>query len=134
MKVYEWLDHRGKGEVSDWPRLQAAQKAKLDAKLDMLVGAEVDPLTKQANLPPQLLAGPNFDGQQFIYKLKCHGNVAMRPMICRGPFSDAEWTVLCRATERDKVLTPSNAAAIAEGRRLQLSTNRMLRRLLKDDQ
>lgn len=134
MKVYEWLDQHGKGEVSDWPKLQTAQRAKLDAKFDMLVGAEVDPVTKQATLPPQLLVGPGYGGQQFIYKLKCHGNVAMRPMICRGPVGDDEWTVLCRATERDNVLKPADAAVIAEGRRIQLSANRMLRRLLKDDQ
>lgn len=132
MRVYEWVDEGGKGEVSDWP-LQAVQRGKLDAKLDMLVGAEVDPKTKKANLPSQLLAGPNFGGQQFIYKLKGRGNVAMRPMICLGPFGDSEWTVLCRATEKDDKLIPANAADIAESRRKVILSNKFRRRLLRDD-
>lgn len=133
MKIYEWLDERHKGEVTGWPRLQPAQRAKLEAKLDMLSNAEVDPNTKQADLPPQLLVGPGYDGQPFIYKLKVHGNVALRPMICLGPLSDGEWTVLCRAAEKDNVLTPANAAEIAEQRRQQIRADSTRRALLVND-
>lgn len=133
MKVYEWLDDSGRGEVSDWPKLQAKQRAKLDLKLDMLSKAEVDPVTRRATLPPQTLVGPNFGGEQFIYKLKGRGNVAMRPMICLGPFGDDEWTVLLRAIERDDKLIPPDAAAKAEARRKLLLGNRLRRRILWDD-
>ena len=133
MKVYEWLDDRGKGEITDWPRLQSAQQARLDQKIDMLVNAEVDPKTRKANLPQTLLAGPNFGGQQHIYKLKGKGNVAMRPMVCLGPFGDDEWTILHRAVERDNVLIPADAADRAEARRMILKVNRLRRRLLRDD-
>jgi len=134
MKVYEWLDDGGLGEVTDWPKLQVAQQAKLDQKLDMLMNAEVDPKTRKANLPQDLLAGPGFGGQQHIYKLKGKGKVALRPMICLGPFgANDEWTVLYRAVERDGALIPADAADRAEERRRILERNRLRRRLLRDD-
>lgn len=99
----------------------------------MLVHAEVHPQTRQANLPQGLLAGPGVYGQVWIYKLKLKGNVALRPMLCRGPFSDNEWTILSRAKERDDVLIPANAADVAEERRLQIRADKTRRRLLVDD-
>ncbi len=133
MKIYEWVDDRGRGVVSDWPKLQQEQRAKLDAKLHMLVGAEVDERTKIANLPSDLLAGPGYGGEPFIYKLKARGRVQLRPMLCLGPFGDEEWTVLYPSIERQDRLIPPNAPALAEQRRQMILTNRNRRQLLIDD-
>jgi len=133
MKIYEWVDADGRGVVRDWPKLQKAQRAKLDSKLDMLVRAEVDPETRQANLPSDMLAGPGYDGQPFIYKLKARGNVQLRPMICLGPFDATDWTILYPSTEKAGVLRPPNAADLAEARRKEILANRNRRRLLIDD-
>ena len=133
MKIYEWVDERGRGVVSDWPKLQKAQRAKLDAKLQMLVRAEVDPTTRQANLPPDLLVGPGFDGEPFIYKLKSRGNVQLRPMLCLGPFDGTDWTILYPSIEKDDLLVPPNAANLAEVRRKEILANRDRRQLLVDD-
>lgn len=132
MKVYEWLDERGNGEVSDWG-LDSEPQAKLDGKIDKLVIAEVDPRTKKSNLPQDLLSGPGFDGHQYIYKLKGRGKVQLRPMVCLGPFADDEWTILHRAVERGNKLIPADAAASAERRRQILCKDRLRRRLLRDD-
>lgn len=133
MKIYEWIDERGRGVVTAWPKLQQIQRARLESKLDMLVRARVNPLTRQADLPSDLLAGPGYDGEPYIYKLKARGNVQLRPMICVGPFSLSEWTVLYPSVEIGGNLTPPNAATLAEGRRQQIVANKFRRRLLIDD-
>ena len=133
MKVYEWIDDDGKGEISAWPKLQTIQWAKLDGKIDKLVIAEVDPKTRKTTLPQTLLAGPNYEGYQHLYKLKGQGNVALRPLVCLGPFGLDEWTILIRATERDNKMLPADAAARAEARRQILWLNRFRRKLLRDD-
>ena len=119
MKIYEWVDKNGRGVVTNWPKLQESQRAKLDSKLDMLVNAHVDPKTRQASLSG-LLVGPGFGGQQYIYKLRVRGNVQLRPMICLGPLGMNEWTVLYPSTEKGDELIPSDAAALAEARRLEI--------------
>lgn len=134
MKIYEWLDENGKGVVTDWPKLQSSQRAKLDQKLDMLVRAEVDPQTRQANLPSNTLAGPGYDGEPFIYKLKVRGNVQLRPMLCLGPLDPPEWTILYDSVEKAGKLIPHNAAALAEKRRKEIVTDPNRRRLVVDDE
>jgi hypothetical protein len=133
MKVYEWIDENGVGVVTGW-RLQTAQRTRLDAKIDMLVKAVVDPVTRKADLPPNLLAGPGVYGQPFIYKLKARGNVQLRPMICLGPFDQTDWTILFPSTEKSGDIVPSNAADLAEIRRREILANRTRRRLLVDDE
>jgi hypothetical protein len=133
MKIFEWIDEKGVGVVSGWS-LQTAQRTKLEAKLDMLTKAVVDPVTRQANLPPDLLAGPGYDGQPFIYKLKARGNVQLRPMLCLGPFDQSDWTILYPSTEKAGLLIPADAASLAEARRLVILANKHRRRLLVDDE
>jgi hypothetical protein len=132
-KLYEWIDSSGDGVVSGW-KLQERQSAKLDSKLPLLCRAEVSPGGK-VDLPPGLIGGPGIDGQSWIYELKIHGNVALRPMLCLGPISrDREWTILARAVEKDRVLKPSNAAAMAEARRQDIIKNPDNRRLLWEEE
>jgi hypothetical protein len=133
MKVYEWVDENGVGVVTGW-KLQTVQRFRLDSKIDMLVAAVVDPVTRITNLPQNLLAGPGFDGQPFIYKLKARGNVQLRPMVCLGPFDQSDWTILYPSVEKSGVLIPANAAALAEVRRKEIVTNKNRRRLLVTDE
>lgn len=133
MKVYEWIDHRGRGVITHW-RLQKAQRTKLEAKIDMLVGAELETHSRKPSLPPNLLGGPGIDGQPFIYELKVRGDVHLRPMVCVGPFSEDEWTILFPAIEVGNVLEPLDAADRAEERRKQVLADKSRRRLLVDDE
>jgi hypothetical protein len=44
-----------------------------------------------------------------IYKLRVHGDVMMRPMLCRGPHRiEREYTVLLGAIEKDRKLRPTD--------------------------
>lgn len=52
-----------------------------------------------------------------IYKMKIKGNKGLkqlRPMCCRGPFGEKEYTVLVGAIEKDNKLIPSNAKERAQ--------------------
>ena len=99
----------------------------------MLRRAEVDQ-AGCVELPPGLLVGPNVYGQEWIYKLRLKGNVALRPMLTLGPIDrDAEWTILVRAKERDGKTEPTNAADIAEARRQEIQADPSRRRLLWED-
>jgi hypothetical protein len=132
MKIYEWVDDHGRGVVTDWPKLQSGHRAKLFAKLDMLVRAEIDS-QRRASLPTNTLAGPGYGGEPFIYKLKSRGNVQLRPMICLGPFGLDDWTVLYPSTEKSNELIPPDAPKLAEARRKQILADPNRRRLLVDD-
>jgi hypothetical protein len=133
MKVYEWVDANGRGVVTNWPKLQKAQKDRLEMKFDKLVHAEVDSKTRQANLPPEMLAGPGYGGEPFIYKLKARSNVQLRPMLCLGPFDASDWTILYPSQEKSGKLIPPNAPQLAEVRRKEILKDRNRRRLLVDD-
>lgn len=103
-ELYDYLNERGVNEIAEWTRnLQKRQRIGLRSKLDMLAQA--------SELPPQLLAGT---GVPHIYKLKVHGNVQLRPMLCKGTANnDTEYTILLGAIEVNWVLEPENAAELA---------------------
>lgn len=128
--VWEALENNGAGVVSGWPGVGPEAAAKLDQKLDMLRNAEVD-AAGRVNLPQDLLAGPGVYQQKWIYKLKVKGQQALRPMLCLGPqLPEYEWTVLARATERDRDTRKSKAAAkVATVRRKEILERRRSRRL-----
>lgn len=63
----------------------------------------------------KLLAGPIY---QHVYKLVIHGDVMLRPMLCRGPIVlQGEYTLLLGAIERNDTL-PSGAMQQAAQYRL----------------
>jgi hypothetical protein len=83
--MIELFDYAGKdpiGEVRAWrDRLQVAQQAQLDQKLDVLARADNEML-------PGLIAGPlRVKGVKYphIYKLQIGGKVRLRPFLCRAP-------------------------------------------------
>ena len=133
-KLWEWIDGSGRGAVTDWG-LQVRQRARLDQKLEMLRKAEIDS-TGRVNLPQDLLAGPGYRGQKWIYKLKVHGNVQLRPMVTLGPINgDEEWTILVPAIEENRRLIPADAPQTATARRAEILIDEGRRRqILGDDQ
>ena len=119
IEIYEFLDRRGCGVVSEWP-LEIRDRARLEEKLGRLRQADFDLLTG-------LIAGA---GVAKIFKLQVNGAVALRPMLCRGPFNmRGEVTLLVPATERDRKLVPGDAPRMAVERRQELLDDRTRRRL-----
>jgi len=116
--LYDFVNDRGENEIAAWSRcLQKDQRAKLNAKLDML--ARVGMV-----LQGGILAGPlpNDSGNATpIYKLKIRGNVQLRPMLCRGPIeNNGEFTLLLGTIEVGNQLVPINAVSIAAEKREQI--------------
>ena len=104
--IFEYIDHRGKGVLTDW-HLDAAVRGKLEDKLDLLE-------TSGPDLPPNLLASLGSN----IWKLKVHGKVQLRPHLCFGPVTeDDEVTFLAQAIEKDWKLDPWNVFDLAKQRR-----------------
>lgn len=104
-KLFDYCSVRGKNEFKIWTKkLQAAQRGKLNSKLDMLEQNGDD-------LFPELLSATNTPG---ILKLRIKGKVQLRPMLCRGPVSvGQEYTLLLGAIEVGDELEPAQADAIA---------------------
>lgn len=113
-KIYDYLDNRGVNDFASWSRtLETRDRAKLSQKLRMLekVGS---------GLPPGLLAGP-IKGYAHIYKMRINGQVALRPLLCKGPIhNDEEFTLLKGASEKDRKLVPLGAPDIAVTRREEI--------------
>lgn len=62
----------------------------------------------------KLLAGPI---HAHIYKLVIHGDVMLRPMLCRGPIdNETEYTLLLGATERGAKLPPGSEEQAEQNR------------------
>jgi hypothetical protein len=108
-RLYDYVDENNTNDIKRWAEsLQKTQRAKLNAKLDMLASSGLD-------LFPQVLTGTSRPG---ILKLRVKGNVQLRPCLCRGPVDDnKEFTLLIGATERDSKLVPTDADQIANQRK-----------------
>jgi hypothetical protein len=108
-RIYEYVAQgEDKTAIGKWlieKDIQDRDRGQLMQKMDMLAmhGPE---------LPPGLLAGP-IASKKFpkrlkpshIYKLIVHGQIMLRPMLCRGPVDmDGEFTFLIGAVEVGGVL------------------------------
>jgi hypothetical protein len=89
--IQEWLDSA---------RITKRSRGQLNQKLDMLEKCGTD-------LPPKLLAGPLASKRQklrqkHIYKIIVHGDIMLRPFLCKGPIrNDEEFTLLMGVIERN---------------------------------
>jgi hypothetical protein len=91
-------------------KLTKQDRAKLNQRLDRLCQLDF-----RLAVGTKLLAGPIYE---HIYKLVIHGNVMLRPMLCRGPIAPtSEYTLLLGAIERNGKL-PKNALKDAAQNRL----------------
>jgi hypothetical protein len=99
--LFDYVGSNGTNEIKVWTEnLQRAQLAKLNARLDMLSihGHE---------LFPDILTGSPTAG---ILKLRCRGNVQLRPLLCDGPINIGnEYTLLVGAIEKGDRFMPPKA-------------------------
>jgi len=128
-KLYDYVSDRGINEIKEWSKdLQKKHLGKLNSKLD-------DLMQYGTGLPPSLLSE---SGKPHIKKMRIHGDLAMRPMLCEGPTRDdddkynREFTLLIGAIEKDRKLDPEDAATIASKRRDEVEEHPTLRRRLHE--
>ena len=90
-KLFDYVDAQGRNVVKGWASiLQKPQRAKLNQLLDKLV-------KHGDGLYPQMLTGTDIPG---IQKLRVHGTVQLRPLLCSGPINQGEeYTLLQGAKE-----------------------------------
>ena len=112
--LFDYLDSHGRNVMQDWADslpMQKSDRGRLDSKIDMLAIAGDD-------LPTGLLQPTRC---KHIKELAVNGRVALRAMLCHGPFSmQSEFTFLCGAVERDVKYEPRGAPERAEAKRLDL--------------
>lgn len=108
-ELYDYLDAAGVNVIAEWSReLQKPQRAKLNSKIDMLK-------LHGENLFPELLTNTPTAG---IRKLRIKvGNVQLRPLLCRGPHGEAEYTFLAGAKEVGGDFEPKDAVDTADARK-----------------
>ena len=107
--LYDFVDNKGRNVMQLWATKRGISKrdrGQLNQKIDMLQLNGFD-------LHPNLLAGP-INKQKHIYKLIVHGQIMLRPMLCKGPFDmGAEFTFLLGAVEINFKLDADPAEATA---------------------
>lgn len=119
--LYDYVSLSGRNEFKKWTHsLQSGQRGKLAEKLDKLAQHGDD-------LYPQMLSGTPVPG---IQKLRVHGNVQLRPLLCNGPiFNDKEYTLLMGAKEVGGIFVPTDAPNTAKNRKDQVIFDHDSRRI-----
>ena len=115
-QFWEYLDGRGNREFSQWRLgLPVSERALLDEKMRAI---------ERMGLNVSCLKGP-LRGYRHLYKIRVQGrNVALRPLLCRGPQNkDTEFTLLKPMTEVGRRDQPPSAKPEAEARRLEVERN-----------
>ena len=112
-EIFDYLDAHGDNAFKEWwSGLQKKERAKLRSRITMLRDYGED-------IRPQILTDTPVPG---ILKLRVHGNVQLRPLLCKGPAkNDAEFTMLMGATERDFKLVPEDAPETADARKTAIA-------------
>jgi len=109
IRLYEYIQSH-EGVIGDWS-IDSVPKAKLKIKIDALGQQE----SIQIAIDHEFLVG--LEGCHGILKMKIRGNVALRPLACRGPIDkDGEVTFLVQTIERDRKL-PKGVCQQARDRR-----------------
>jgi hypothetical protein len=112
--IYDYVHPVEGNIIKTWSSgLQKKERAKLNQRLDSLAlhGPE---------LIPGLLSPT---GVPKIFKLKIRGKVQLRPMICEGPGSESEFTLLLGAKEISSKYVPDGAPEKAAEYRADLITH-----------
>ncbi len=118
--IYDYADPEIGNPMRSWSEsLQKKERAKLNSRIDALAMHGTD-------LIPGLVAPT---GTASIFKLKIHGKVQLRPMLCEGPGRDEEaFTFLLGAIEVSWEYDPQGAPEVAAGLRENLIRNPKWRR------
>ncbi len=116
IKLVELFDYKIQGinVMQFWATEMSMSKrdrGRLDSKIDLLAQVE-------DGLPPKLVHRTRC---RHIMHLVVNGEVALRPMFCRGPlYPRREFTFLFGTTERDRKLVQEDAPERAEQNRNDL--------------
>lgn len=118
--IHDYVNGKGVNEFNTWAQgLQKAEKAKLREKLDKLILHGDD-------LHPQMLTDTPVPG---IQKLRVHGPVQLRPLLCKGPVNvSVEYTMLKGAKEVGNKWSPKNAPTTADGNKNEIISDPVNRR------
>lgn len=118
--ILDFVNLKGVNEFNTWAKgLQKGEKAKLREKIDKLI------LHGDA-LHPQMLTDTPVPG---IQKLRVHGPVQLRPLLCKGPINiDNEYTMLKGAKEIGSKWSPKGAPSSANGNKNEVISDPVNRR------
>jgi hypothetical protein len=118
--IHDFINSKGLNEFNTWAKgLQKYEKAKLREKLDKLILHGDD-------LHPQMLSDTPVPG---IQKLRVHGPVQLRPLLCKGPLNiDEEYTMLMGAKEIGSKWSPKDAPKSANGNKNEIISDPVNRR------
>jgi len=124
-QVFCFITHRGENIIREWLRKEKVprtQVAVFQSKLDTFERGGPD-------LSPGLISSGPVAKDIYKMKIKGHkGHVQLRPMLCYGPFGDAEITLLAGAIEKGFKLIPSTCFSEAQENRTILVANPSRRR------
>lgn len=123
--LYDYVDEHGRNQIYIWTHsLQTKERIKLQYKLDDLV-------MHGEGLRPQMLTDSGVPG---VLKLRVHGGVQLRPLLCKGPVNmHSEFTLLAGAIEIGSKLKPAGISATAAERKEDVRrTPHKLRKLHED--
>jgi len=111
-ELWDFLTERGRNAIQEWvkqDRLTVRDRAALNQKLRRLTQMDYE-----LAIGTKLLCGPIY---KHIYKLVIHGDVMLRPMLCRGPINnEMEYTLLLGAVEIGYKLPPGSKERAEERR------------------
>ena len=115
-RLWDFLDHRSRNVILLWvadQRITKRDRAALNQKIRRPAQMDYDLAIKT-----KLLAGPI---HRHIYKLVIHGDVMLRPMLCRGPIeNENEYTFLLGTVEIQWRLPPGSKEKAEENRKVVL--------------
>ncbi len=119
--LYDYVDAHRVNVILAWLNsLQTKERTKVTQRFDMLAehGQELLPLTLAAS------------GVAGILKLKTHGSVQLRPLLCRGPATGDKdaYTLLAGAREVDSRWEPKNIRETAAARKEEAAADPANRR------
>jgi hypothetical protein len=120
--LWDFLDNRGFNVINVWGLAQTKRdRGMLNQRFDRLVQVDF-----ALAVGSKLLAGPI---HKHVYKMQIHGEVQLRPMLCKGPIkNDDEYTLLLGASERNGKLVPLSAKSDAENNRATVLASPLTRR------
>ncbi|WP_143451845.1 hypothetical protein [Janthinobacterium sp. 35] len=118
--IHDYVNNKGVNEFKRWTEsLQQVQRGKLRERIDKL-------MLHGDTLFPEMLAGTSVAGVQ---KLKVHGKVQLRPLLCKGPiYVHQEYTMLLGAKEVGNEWEPGGAPEAAKSRKNEVAADPKQRR------
>jgi hypothetical protein len=124
-QLYDYVNAKGVNEFKEWTKgLQNVHRAKLNSKLDFLA-------MHGENLPKDTLTNT---GITCLFKLRVHGNVQLRPLLCKAIFGlDKEYTLIKGATERDSKWDPPGAPDTAHDIKVDIIRPDLANRRIKHE-